>query len=592
MWLAFGVALALLLAAMARVSVVALRVDRSEAEARHQAALEENVRLALWRIDSALAPLIAVENARPYFAYSSFYPAERAYTRMLARIEPGEVLVPSPLLSQEPPHVLVHFHLKPDGVLTSPQAPTGDMQALAEGGYTTRERVQTYARRLQELTQLLDRDTVLAALPREEVRTAVPVRMPVVADARRQPGGQSSRNVAEWRVRAQQHEQTVAQNTSLVNPAALSGDVKEGGLLPLWMGQALVLARRVVVDREVYIQGCWLDWTGLQEDLTRAVQDLLPAARLEPVRLPAGSGPLPRAHGDAADAIGEDGHMLAALPVRLVPGSLPFEGREGLSPIRLSLLMAWTCIMAVAVAVAVLLRGLVSLSERRGAFVSAVTHELRTPLTTFRMYTEMLAEDMVPDEQKRRSYLDTLRAEADRLRHLVENVLAYARLEKAGKVGRFEAVGVGELLDRMKDRLADRAREAGMQRGAEAGAEALSLMVRADAAAVEQILFNLVDNACKYAANADDPFIRLEVRRKDGFAAVAVRDHGPGISATDARTVFLPFRKSARDAANSASGVGLGLALSRRLAREMGGDLRIDGNVTDGACFVLTLPLS
>ena len=71
-----------------------------------------------------------------------------------------------------------------------------------------------------------------------------------------------------------------------------------------------------------------------------------------------------------------------------------------------------------------------SLSERRGAFVSAVTHELRTPLTTLRMYTEMLADGMVPDEPRRRSYLQTLRAEADRLGHLVENVLAYSRLER------------------------------------------------------------------------------------------------------------------------------------------------------------------
>ena len=80
-----------------------------------------------------------------------------------------------------------------------------------------------------------------------------------------------------------------------------------------------------------------------------------------------------------------------------------------------------------------LLLGALSLGKRRADFVSAVTHELRTPLTTFRMYAEMLADDMVPDPDQRREYLSTLLVESNRLRHLVENVLTYARLEARGE---------------------------------------------------------------------------------------------------------------------------------------------------------------
>ena len=65
------------------------------------------------------------------------------------------------------------------------------------------------------------------------------------------------------------------------------------------------------------------------------------------------------------------------------------------SPVRLSLLIAWACLGLAAMAIALVLQGRLSLSERRGTFVSAVTHELRTPLTTFRLYTEMLDEGMV-----------------------------------------------------------------------------------------------------------------------------------------------------------------------------------------------------
>ena len=136
----------------------------------------------------------------------------------------------------------------------------------------------------------------------------------------------------------------------------------------------------------------------------------------------------------------------------------------------------------------------------------------------------------------------------------------------------------------------------------EADEQVLPATVRADASAVEQVLFNLVDNACKYAVTAADKRIHLEVRAsgtlkngsltRSGGILISVRDHGPGIASADARRLFRPFSKSAHEAARSAPGVGLGLALSRRIARDLGGNLRIDRSVRDGACFVLSLPLA
>jgi len=280
--------------------------------------------------------------------------------------------------------------------------------------------------------------------------------------------------------------------------------------------------------------------------------------------------------------------MLAALPVRLIPGPVPVQPIPWMSPVRLSLLVSWACILLGAGAVGLLLHGAVSLSERRGAFVSAVTHELRTPLTTFRMYSEMLEKGMIREEEKRREYLKTLCTESERLSHLVENVLSYARLEKRRTIGRVEDVTMEELIERLKEHLAQRAAQAGMEIVVEADGAARERSVRTDVSAVDQILFNLVDNACKYAASASDRRIHIGARFSNGTASVTVRDHGPGIAGRDARRLFRPFSKSASDAAHSAPGVGLGLALSRRLARSMGGDLRLhEGG--GGACFVLTL---
>jgi signal transduction histidine kinase len=287
--------------------------------------------------------------------------------------------------------------------------------------------------------------------------------------------------------------------------------------------------------------------------------------------------------------------MLAGMPVKLIPGPMPVADPSGWSPVQTSLAIAWGGILLAGLAAAFLLHGTLALSERRAAFVSAVTHELRTPLTTFKMYSEMLAEGMVRDETKQRSYLNTLCSEANRLSHLVENVLAYARLERGSARGKVEKVTLREVLQRVESRLAQRASQAHMELVVDADELALDAAVRVDVSAVEQILFNLVDNACKYAApNATEKIIHLEAFAADGngkFAMLRVRDHGQGISTEGARRLFQPFCKSAHEAAHSAPGVGLGLALCRRLSRSLGGDLRWISNVKNGACFELCLPL-
>ncbi len=613
-WVIFTLCLAVVLAAMGWMSLTVLRLERFT---WRQATLEENVRLALWRMDSALAPLIAQESARPYFTYNAFYPAQRAYTRMFEEIQLGEVLIPSPLLDQASPYILLHFQVGPDGTFTSPQVPTGNVRDLAEARrYTTHERIETSAARLAELQSLLSRNSLLTALGPPETQptqmAVLPTQGQEQASQRPSPQPQSRqpaqtldlqqrarRQAQQIEIQQDKHmQQGVAQQTWLsanerqarvanvdTNTLIITNDgsnvlrtsfnVNEELARPMWIGEMLLLARWVSVNGGGYVQGCWFDWPAIRQWLTSEVKDLLPEARLKPVR---------------SKRTTDEPRMLAALPLQLVPGPAPGYPGRATSPIQISLMVAWICALLAAVAVAALLVGTVSLSERRAAFVSAVTHEMRTPLTTFRMYTEMLTRDMIPDEAKRRRYLDTLRAEADRLSHLVGNVLAYARLERNRSGSRAETVTLRDLIDRLKERLTERAERAGMDLVVQAAESGLTTRVRADTSAVEQILFNLVDNACKYAASASDRRIHLEVDRTGKQVTLGVRDHGPGISRADARRLFRPFCKSARDAANSAPGVGLGLALSRRLARDMGGRLYLNQGVNDGACFVLSLP--
>jgi signal transduction histidine kinase len=605
-WSVFGGALLLLLSAMFAVSITAVRLDRAQAEAQRQAEFEEKVRLALWRMDSTLAPLILQESSRPYFTYNSFFPADRAYDKMFGPPSGKEVLLPSPLLTQTSSNVLLHFQYGPDGILTSPQVPVAARQKLAEA-HVDVQQIELASRRLTELQHLIKPDALAVACATtlsEPVPMTLGLIAPQIANAQVQQRadpvqlGQQQQvvlNQVELQARAQNYKKS-AEGNNYINAMVPRGDVAEGMVKPIWFGDALVLARRVSVEGRQYIQGCWLDWPAIRSGLLDSINDLLPNAQLQALR------------GTATDP---QARMLASLPLRLIPGPAPkssvpdrlapiHRGKVvnsqlsfAASPMKIALAVSWLCMLLAAAAVAVLLHGAVSLSERRGAFVSAVTHELRTPLTTFKMYSEMLAEGMVQDEEKKRSYLNTLCSEANRLSHLVENVLAYARLERGSARSRVESLSLVQLIDRVKPRLAQRAEHAGMSLVVDGSEEAVQSVVHVDVAAVEQILFNLVDNACKYAApNASEKIIHLEAVPNPKSAMLRVRDHGQGISEQGARRLFKPFSKSAHEAAHTAPGVGLGLALCRRLSRSMGGDLQLDHLITNGACFVLSLPLS
>ena len=589
-WTVFGVAVALVFAAMMAVSVTTLRLERGQLEAQRQAELEEKVRLALWRMDSAVAPLILEESSRPYFTYSAFFPADRAYEKTFGPSANKELLLASPLLTQTSSNVLLHFQYGPDGGLSSPQVPAPERRLLA-AAHASPDQIERCTTRLSELQKLVSPKALemacVATLPAPElVSTLTPelAQIPVQsASANKDAQQQILLNRVELARRDALNyaNANVAQSKQVATPASRA-NIAEGIVKPIWFGEALVLARRVSVDGRDYLQGCWLDWPNIRTWLLGSIGDLLPNAQLEPMR-------------DAA--MDPQARLLAALPLRLVPGgdsasslsSFSFIG----SPIKLALAISWLCMLLAAVAVGVLLHGAISLSERRGAFVSAVTHELRTPLTTFKMYSEMLAEGMVQDEDRKRQYLNTLCSEANRLGHLVENVLAYARLERGSARSRVESLSLTQLIERVKPRLAQRADQAKMRLEVDGSAEALQSVVHVDVAAVEQILFNLVDNACKYAAcDGTERVIHLEALPDNRFAMLRVRDHGQGISEEGARRLFKPFSKSAHEAAHTAPGVGLGLALCRRLSRSMGGDLRLDGLVKNGACFVLSLPLS
>ncbi len=512
-WLVYAACLAGVLGAMGYVTLRVVRLERAAEDARQHAAAEETVRLALWRLDSTAMPLIALENGMPFHAYM---PNEAGPRVALAAEADGA----GPFDA-----VRLRFTVMQDG------------QFLAGGPDPDAE---------AELLEVAGPAELLSA-----ARTAPLVRQEqwVVGPTGRE---QDASNIKEVRARGQARSQW-----DMANVAVQAGDrVVQQPVEAVWLGGQMLLLRRVRIGERSGVQGAWLDWPVLRESLLDAVADLLGDADLKP---------------RPADAVSWD-RAMAALPVELAPGEVAVEPAAAGAGLAWPLSLAWSATLAAACGAAALLHGAMSLSRRRGRFVSAVTHELRTPLTTFRLYSDLLAEDAFDEPEKRRMYLRRLQDEADRLGRLVENVLSYARLD--GRAARrVEAVRLDGVLDRCAGRLEERAAQAEMKIRTELTDEASRAIVSVDGEAVEQILMNLVDNACKYAADGDGT-IRITADAGRHRATIRVADTGPGIDAGQAKRLFQPFSRSDREAAGSAPGVGLGLALSRQLARRMGAKLR------------------
>src|SRR5205807_6160233 len=154
---------------------------------------------------------------------------------------------------------------------------------------------------------------------------------------------------------------------------------------------------------------------------------------------------------------------------------------------------------------------LIDFSERRIRFVSAVTHELRTPLTTLRLYLDMLAGGMVKDERQKTEYLQTLNAEADRLNRLVGNVLDFSRLENQRPRLVHTRVTVGDLLEQLRSTWQGRCQDLGKELVIESAAGGDAVLTT-DVQLAQQVLGNLIDNACKYSRGAPDRRIWLRAR--------------------------------------------------------------------------------
>ena len=360
------------------------------------------------------------------------------------------------------------------------------------------------------------------------------------------------------------------QETDLDKPMRLVG---EPGPFFAWnYGDTLVCMRSVPTTHGAAAEGFVINVARLAAHLLPLVEPGLREPSIDFVR-----------RGEAAN--------LAPLPLVLRPGEkveLPDTSARK-AALRGPVISAWLISILSIIIVFIMLVGYARLERRRSDFVSAVTHELRTPLTSFQLYTEMLQQPDLPAD-KMKEYHETLHRESLRLGHLVENVLSYARLSR-GKMRERQDVGsCSELLSALLEKTADHLRRAGWSVTITIDPRVSLLRLRTDLISVEQILQNLVDNAVKYASS-DHAHMTLHALQTHRTLSLRVADNGPGIPPEMQKQLFRPFSRTQKAEDSRKPGIGLGLALSRDLARSIGGELTLERSSAQGATFLLTLPL-
>ncbi len=226
-------------------------------------------------------------------------------------------------------------------------------------------------------------------------------------------------------------------------------------------------------------------------------------------------------------------------------------------------------------------------SLAKSQFLAVMSHELRTPLTTVIGYADLLmggASGAVAPRQ--RDQLARIKTSAWNLVGIIEEILTFSRADAGKEKAFFEVTDVAALAREAAETIEPQAHAAGLDFRVE-GLEG-SRWIVTDGGKIRQILMNLLGNAVKFTASGR---VELELAEEaDGGCAFHVRDTGPGIAARDQELIFEPFRQLDQSSTRQNGGTGLGLTVSRQLARLLGGDVTVASAPGIGSRFTLRIP--
>jgi len=235
----------------------------------------------------------------------------------------------------------------------------------------------------------------------------------------------------------------------------------------------------------------------------------------------------------------------------------------------------------------VLIRGLRESEQLQRELIANVSHEFRTPLNIIYGYTDLLLEGDLGDlPGDARAAISRLARATHDLSELISDLLTYARVEAGGDEDLVEAVKTEELVAEM-ERLAGLLSE-GKPVEFTADVARAPAQFNLDQGKLRVVLRNLVSNAAKFT---NEGSVRMSITHNGDHMSFSVADTGPGIASEDHAIIFEPFRQLNGSMTRKHRGIGLGLALARKLALLLGGEIHLESVLGEGANFTLLVPM-
>lgn len=220
-------------------------------------------------------------------------------------------------------------------------------------------------------------------------------------------------------------------------------------------------------------------------------------------------------------------------------------------------------------------------------FLAVMSHELRTPLTAIMGYEELLSDGITgPVTELQKQQLGRINASARHLLGLIDEILTFARVDIGRERVRWESMSINHTLTDAASLVQPMAADKHLK-------FVVALLdedqaIQTDGTKLRQMLVNLLSNGIKFTDKGE---VRLGCAVNDGVLEIRIDDTGVGIAAENIEDVFEPFWQAEQTATRKTGGTGLGLSVTRKLARLLGGDVTVASRMGAGTTFLLTLPM-
>lgn len=228
------------------------------------------------------------------------------------------------------------------------------------------------------------------------------------------------------------------------------------------------------------------------------------------------------------------------------------------------------------------------LSKMKSYFISTVSHEFKSPLTSIRQMAEMLVHDRVPSAERQRKYYTSILKQSERLSHLIDNILDFSKMEEGRKLFHFEKADIIPVVRDIVESFQQQTAGQGFHINL-AIPEPLPDVVF-DRDAMEQVMHNLLDNACKYSGDSRE--IEVHLLSKGNKIIISVRDSGVGIRKEDHDKIFSRFYRAGEELTQNVKGSGIGLTIVKQIVEAHQGEITVESSPGKGSTFTVRLPLT